>query len=103
MNEIMFNNEYAHVFRELAALEDEAKDVDKKRKQVKEELLKAMEANNIKSIDNDIVKITYVPETVSIGVDWKAFQLEEPKKYERIAKKYNKETVRKPYIRITTK
>ena len=29
--------------------------------------------------------------------------MEEPKKYEKLLNKYNKETVKRPYIRITTK
>ena len=103
MNELTFTSEYAHVFNELALLEDEKKANEKRRKELTADLLAAMEMHGIKQIDNDLLKITYVGQSVSIGVDWKAFQLEEPKKYERIAKKYNKETVRKAYIRITTK
>ena len=103
MNELTFNTEYAHVFRELAALEDQSKDIEKRRKEVKAELLEAMEKFNIKAIDNDYVKVTYVGQSVSIGVDIKALQLEDPKLYNKIAKKYNKETVKRPYIRITTK
>lgn len=103
MNDITFNTEYSHVFKELAVLEDEAKDIEKRRKEVKAELLEAMEKHGIKSIDNDYVKVTYVGQSVSIGFDLKAFQLEEPKKYEKLLNKYNKETVKKPYIRITTK
>ena len=103
MNELTFNAEYAHVFKELAVLEDEAKDIEKRRKEVKAELLAAMEKHGVKSIDNDYVKVTYVGQSVSIGMDLKAFQLEEPKKYEKLLNKYNKETVKKPYIRITTK
>lgn len=103
MNDITFNTEYSHVFKELALLEDEAKDIEKRRKEVKAELLEAMEKHGIKSIDNDYVKITYVGQSVTIGVDLKAMQLEDPKLYSKIAKKFSKETVKKPYIRITTK
>lgn len=103
MNDITFNTEYSHVFKELALLEDEAKDIEKRRKEVKSELLEAMEKHGIKSIDNDYVKITYVGQSVTIGVDLKAMQLEDPKLYSKISKKFSKETVKKPYIRITTK
>lgn len=103
MNDITFNTEYSHVFKELALLEDEAKDIEKRRKEVKAELLEAMEKHGIKAIDNDYLKITYVGQSVSIGVDLKAMQLEDPKLYNKIAKKFSKETVKNPYIRITTK
>lgn len=103
MNEITFGTEYAHVFKELALLEDEAKFLDKRRKEVKAEILELMEKNNIKMVENDYVKITYVPETVTFGVDMKAFELEEPELFEEVAKKFNRETVRKPYVRITTR
>lgn len=103
MNDITFNTEYSHVFKELALLEDEAKDIEKRRKEVKAELLEAMEKHGIKSIDNDYVRVTYVGQSVTIGVDLKAMQLEDPKLYSKISKKFSKETVKKPYIRITTK
>jgi hypothetical protein len=103
MNELTFNAEYQHMFKELAVLEDEAKDIEKRRKEVKAELCEAMDKYGIKQIENDYVKVTYVGQSVSIGVDIKAFQMEEPKKYDKLLKKYNKETVKKPYIRITTK
>lgn len=103
MNDLTFNTEYQHVFKELALLEDEAKSIEQRRKEVKAELLEAMEKHGIKQIDNDYAKITYVGQSVSIGVDLKALQLEEPKLYGKIAKKYSKETVKRPYIRITTK
>ena len=103
MNEVTFNTEYQHMFKELAVLEDEAKDIEKRRKEVKAELCEAMDKYGIKQIENDYVKVTYVGQSVSIGVDLKAFQMEEPKKYEKLIKKFSKETVKKPYIRITTK
>lgn len=103
MNEITFGAEYDHVFRELAALEDEAKDIEKRRKEVKAEILEVMLQNNIKAFENDYVKVTLVPETVTIGVDLKAFEFEEPELFEEVAKKFNKETLRKPYVRITTR
>lgn len=94
---------YEEQFKELAALEDEAKELEKQRKALKAMLCKAMEENGIKAFENDIVKITYVAPTVSIGIDWKTYQFEEPKKYAKIAQKYSKETKRSAYVKITTK
>ena len=103
MNEIMFAELYAEQFRELAALEEEAKELEKQRKEAKAAICKAMEENGIKAFENDTIKLTYVAPTVSIGVDWKALQFEEPKKYAKIAQKYSKETRRSAYVKITPK
>ena len=103
MNEITFGAEYAHVFKELAALEDEAKSIEKRRKEVKQEITDLMLKNNIKAVENDFVKITLVDATVTIGIDLKALEWEEPELYEDIAKRFSKETLRKPYVRIKTK
>lgn len=103
MNEITFGTEYMEVFKELALLEDEAKEIKKRQDEVKADILEAMEKNNIKSFENDFVKITYVAATESWIVDWKAFEFEEPEMYEEIAKKYNKRRTRKAYVKVTTR
>ena len=103
MNEITFAQMYAEQFAELAALEDEAKELEEQRKKAKAVICKAMEENGIKQFENDNIKITYVAPTVTIGIDWKTYQFEEPKKYAKIAKKYSKETKRSAYVKITTK
>ena len=103
MNEITFGTEYAHVFKELATLEEEAKSIEKRRKEVKDEITDLMLRNNIKMVENDYVRITLVPETVSFGIDLKALEFEEPEMFEEIAKKFSKETLRKPYVRIKVK
>jgi len=101
MNEITFGQEYMPIFKELAYMEEEAKALKRKLDAAKAEILKAMEENNIKEVENDFVKITYVPATESWAVDWKAFEFEEPEMYEDIAKKFNKKKFRKAYVRVT--
>lgn len=103
MNEITFAEKYEELFTELAAVEDAAKNIEAQRKKAKAAICKAMEENGIKSFENDLLKLTYVAPTVSIGIDWKAYQFEEPKKYAKIAEKYSKETKRSAYVKITTK
>ena len=103
MNDITFNAEHEELFRYLAVLEKQVKSIEDERKKAKAELLEAMEKHGINAIDNDYVRITYVGQSVTIGVDLKAMQLEDPKLYNKISKKFSKETVKKPYIRITTK
>lgn len=103
MNDITFGMEYMEVFKELALLEDEAKEIKKRHEEVKAEILEAMEKHNIKAVENDFVKITYVPASESWTVDWKAFEFEEPEQYEDIAKKFNKKKFRKAYVKVTTR
>ena len=103
MNDITFREEYMPVFKELALLEDEYKEIDARRKEVKKQLCEAMEKHGIKSVDNEYLKITYVAPTVTFSIDWKAYQLDEPKKFEKIQKKYTKESKRGSYVKVTTK
>ena len=62
-----------------------------------------MEVNDHKWVDTEYIKTTRVDPTVSIVPDWKSFKFEEPKKYEKIFNKYNKEQNRSGYVKITTK
>lgn len=101
MNDLAFTEKHIEVFKELARLEKEAKSIEARRKEIKAELTEAMLKTNTNMVDNDYVKITLVPETVVFSVDMKAFEWEEPELFEEVAKKYNKEIVRKPYVRIT--
>lgn len=103
MNEITFATEFEVALRSLAALEDEAKDAQKRRDEARAELYKAMEVNDLKCVDTEYIKLTRVDPTVSIVPDWKSFKFEEPKKYEKIFNKYNMEKKRSGYVKITTK
>ena len=98
-----FEQQYMEAFKSLADLGRQTKAIKAEFDAVKDELLQAMFDNDIKQIDNEYVKITRVDESVSIGIDMKAFQMEAPEVYEEVKKNFNKETVRKPYLKITTK
>ena len=76
MNEITFATEFEVALRSLAALEDEAKDAQMRRDEARAELYKAMEANDLKCVDTEYIKITRVAPTVSIVPDWKSFKFE---------------------------
>ena len=102
-NEIIFGAEYQHLFREMALLEDEAKDIKKRQEEARETILRAMEKHNIKSFENDYLKVTYVSESESWSVDWKAFEFEEPEMYEDIARKFTKKRYRKAYVKVTVR
>lgn len=103
MNELQFSEQYLGEFIALAELDKAIKQAKADFEEHKAELLKLMQEHNIKSIDNKYVKLTVVPESVSISTDWKAFQFEEPDLYERISGEYTKETKRKPYLKVTSR
>lgn len=65
-NEIVVANDLLMELKEWQAYK---KQMEAKEKKVKAEILKAMKNNNIKSFENDVVKITYVPESTRKTVD----------------------------------
>jgi len=60
------------------------KEMEKTEKKIKEEILKAMEANGIKSFENDMVRITYKDSYTKKAVDTEA--LKEQGLYESFTK-----------------
>lgn len=103
MNEITFSEKYAVMCEELLALEREAKALDKKRKEAKATICEAMEKYGVKVFENDILKLTYVAETSSVGIDSKNLKMNDPDLYADILDKYNKETKRGAYVKVTPK
>ena len=101
MNELTFAEKYEVMCKELLALEREAKRLDRERKEAKAKILEAMEKYGVKAFENDILKLTYVDETVTTGLDTRAFQMGDPDVYEDALEKYPKETRRSAYIKIT--
>lgn len=65
----------------------------------KQKILQAMQEHNIKSIKNDALSITFVPESETVSFDTKRFAKENPE----LAKNYEKKIVKKPYIIIKLK
>lgn len=85
---------------ELAKSKKELEDQDKEMRQT---LLDLCSEYDIQSIDNDFVKITKCKGSESITIDLKKMQDKEPDLYDELLNDYPKKTVRKEYIRITTK
>ncbi len=65
----------------------------------KQKMLESMEANGIKSIKNDAFNITYVAPSTSTTFDKKKFEVEHPE----LANKYNKQSERKSFVKISLK
>lgn len=65
-NQILVNQE---VIKELKEFEILKTQMDLKEKEIKQAILQAMEEHNIKSFENDDIKITYIAETTRETVD----------------------------------
>lgn len=99
----VFENKYMVVMAELSAIEQQRKIIEKKAKEIKAELEKAMDEYNIQSIDNEYVKITRIEASETVSIDLKELQKKEPELYDELLKDYPKVTKRKAYVRITVK
>lgn len=86
-----------------ATLDQTVKQLTQQRDEIKASLLESMSDYGIKSIDNDVVKITRVEPSQSTSVDLKKFEEKEPVEYAQLLEDYTKVTVRKGSIRITVK
>lgn len=95
-NQMMYLASYASLDRAVTQLK-------KQQDEIKAELLKAMEDHNIKSIDNDILKITLVAASESTSVDLKEFAKQEPVDYAQLLEDYPKITKRSSSLRIKVK
>ena len=98
-----FEEKNMAVFETLARISKTKAELEAQEKDAKEALLIAMENNNITSIDNDVIKITYVAGTESVALDTKALRADDPALYRELEQKYNKRTKRSAYIRFTAK
>lgn len=98
-----FEQKNMAVFETLARISKTKAELEAQEKDAKEKLLIAMENNGITSIDNDVIRISYVAGTESVALDTKALRADNPKLYNKLEQKYNKRTKRGPYIRFTAK
>lgn len=65
-NQLTVNEE---VIKQLKEFEIEKAKMDLKEKEIKQAILQAMEEHNIKSFENDDIKITYIASTTRETVD----------------------------------
>lgn len=98
-----FEQKNMAVFETLARISKTKAELEAQEKDAKEKLLIAMENNGITSIDNDVIRISYVAGTESVALDTKALRADNPKLYNKLEQKYNKRTKKGPYIRFTAK
>jgi len=98
-----FENKYMQVMCNIVLLESQAKELAEKQKQLKSELEEAMDQHNIKSIDNDYLKITRVEASSSRSIDVKKLEKEEPKLYGELLEDYPKVSNKKAYLSFKVK
>ena len=105
-NEVVrFNDKYLTMFKQLSELSIAKKEITKKEKEIKNEMKKAMEEYNIKSINNEYIRISYVaPGKPSIKLDLKSFKEENSSLYNELLSKYPKHVKgRSSYITFRVK
>lgn len=98
-----FENKYLQDFKQLRLLEEEKKRLDELSKAAKSKLLDKMLENEIKSIDNDFIKVVVTNPSETVSIDLKTFQKNEPVAYAELLEDYPKITKRSESLRITIK
>ena len=98
-----FEHDHLSDMKSYAVIDQEIKNLTEKRNVFRDSLLEAMEKYDIKSIDNEVMKIIRVDPSESTTVDLKKFEKQEPVDYALLIEDYPKVTKRKGSIRITVK
>lgn len=99
----LFQKQHLEVFKQLSEITKTKKQMEAEEKKIKAELEKAMDEYDVKSIDNNYIKITRIAESSSKSIDVKALQNEEPKLYGELLEDYPKVTNRKAHVKFTVK
>lgn len=87
------------VCERIISLEKQAKEIKKQQDSMKNEILDAMQKYGVVKLDNEFLKIAFVPEHDTERFDSKTFKDENPDVYDM----YVKISKVKPSIRITVK
>ena len=95
-SDVTFSEE---VCEKIISLEKQAKEIKKQQDIMKNEILDAMQKYGVLKIDNEFLKIAFIPEHDAEKFDSKTFKEENPDVYDL----YAKITKVKPSIRITVK
>lgn len=87
------------ICEKIVSLEKQAKEIKKQQDSMKAEILDAMQKYGVVKLDNEFLKIAFVPEHDTERFDSKTFKDENPDVYDM----YVKISKVKPSIRITVK
>lgn len=95
-SDVTFSEE---VCEKIISLEKQAKEIKKQQDSIKKEILDAMQKYGVLKIDNEFLKIAFIPEHDTEKFNIKTFKEENPDVYDL----YAKISKVKPSIRITVK
>lgn len=98
-----FENQYLEVMRDISLMAKQEKELAQKTKQLKADLETAMDEHDIKSIDNEFLKITRVAASSSTSIDLKKLKEKEPNLHGELLEDYPKVTNRKAHVKFTVK
>ena len=87
------------ISEQISTFENEVKQLREKEVQLKSAIKQAMEKNNIKKFENDLVSIIYIAETQRRSLDTAKLKENEPETYE----KYSKISKVSSSVRLTIK
>lgn len=96
-----FEEKNLAVFKQLADLKAQIKELERQQDDVKAGILKAMEHYGVTSFKNEYITISYVPDSETETIDLKALQAQEPDLYAELLNDYRKITKRKGYVRFS--
>lgn len=99
----IFENQHLLVFKQLAEVAKTKKQLEEQEKKIKADLEKAMDAYEIKSFENQYIKITRVNGSTSTSIDLKALEEKEPKLYAELLEDYPKVSTKKSYLTFKVK
>ena len=96
---VAFQNTQLATLNAIASLTAHKKAIEEQEKGMKAALLAAMEQYGITKFESDVLNLTYVPPTVSHGIDTAKLK----KKFPEAAADCAKDTPRAAYVKITLK
>ena len=96
---VQFESAVPDAIQKITNIVQMKKNLDEQEKQLKQELLKAMETYGVKSFETDIIKMTYVAPTTKTTIDSTKLKEDHP----QIAKQYSKTSKVSASVRITVK
>ena len=103
MNEVVFAEQNKALLENLAEVSRRKDRLEQQEKEIKARLLPLMEEHGVEFIDNEIIRITYVRGSETVGIDTNALRAEDPELYNDILNKFNKRTKRSAHVRFKAK
>lgn len=83
---VAFQHSVPGTLQKITNLIQMKKQLDEQEKTLRTELVKAMEMHNIKSFENDMIKMTYVAPTIKNTLDGKALKKDHPDLFAQYSK-----------------